>query len=178
MSVPKKHKEEAKIKNEDVKFGIVVVSTSRYEALTRGEVIPDKSGDIAIQIISNANYVVCFRTIIPDSKPYILRVIARTIEEGCNVLLFIGGTGISKSDITIETLKPIIEKEITGFGEIFRHLSYQEIGSPAMLSRALAGTYQGIVIFAVPGSPNAVKLALEKLILPEIKHILYLVTKE
>ena len=92
-------------------------------------------------------------------------------EKKINAVILCGGTGISPSDVTIETVEPILEKTLPGFGEIFRWLSYQEIGSAAILSRALAGTVEGKVIFCIPGSPQAVKLCIEKLILSEAAHI-------
>jgi molybdenum cofactor biosynthesis protein B len=85
--------------------------------------------------------------------------------------IFCGGTGITSTDITIETVTPFLEKILHGFGEIFRRLSYDEIGSSAVLSRALAGVAKGKAVFCIPGSPNAVRLSLEKLILPETGHI-------
>ena len=84
-----------------------------------------------------------------------------------------GGTGIGKKDVTIEAIKPFLEKELTGFGELFRYLSYKEIGSPAILSRAMACVGKGKLIFCLPGSTNACKLAMEKLILPELGHMVY-----
>jgi len=89
-----------------------------------------------------------------------------------DAIITCGGTGINPSDVTIETLEPILEKELPGFGELFRHLSYQEIGSAAVMTRAVAGVAKGKVIFCLPGSPNAAKLCLEKLILPETGHII------
>lgn len=85
--------------------------------------------------------------------------------------MFCGGTGIAPSDITIETVFPFLEKTLPGFGEIFRRLSFDEIGSAALMSRALAGVAKGKVFFCIPGSSNAVKLCFEKLILPEAAHI-------
>jgi molybdenum cofactor biosynthesis protein B len=85
--------------------------------------------------------------------------------------VFCGGTGITSSDVTIEAVTPFLEKILHGFGEIFRRLSYDEIGSSAVLSRAVAGVANGKAIFCIPGSPNAVRLCLEKLILPEAGHI-------
>ncbi|MCZ2856621.1 MAG: molybdopterin-binding protein, partial [Candidatus Bathyarchaeota archaeon] len=82
------------------------------------------------------------------------------------------GTGISPSDVTIETITPLFEKELHGFGEVFRWLSYQAIGSAAVMTRATAGIMQGKAVFCIPGSPQAVRLCLEKLILPEAGHIL------
>jgi molybdenum cofactor biosynthesis protein B len=83
-----------------------------------------------------------------------------------------GGTGITPSDVTLEAVEPLLEKALQGFGEIFRWLSYQSIGSAAVMTRAFAGVAKGKVIFCLPGSPQAVKLCLEKLILPEAGHII------
>ena len=97
-------------------------------------------------------------------------------------IIFSGGTGLSPKDITYETIEPHLEKKFDGFGELFRHLSYNEIGTSAMLSRATAGILQHKkhkkVIFLLPGSPNAVSLALQHIIIPELGHILYLINKE
>ena len=88
-----------------------------------------------------------------------------------------GGTGLSRRDSTFEAIEEMLEKRLDGFGEIFRYLSYLEIGSPAMLSRATAGLIQGKIVFSTPGSRNAVRLAMEKLILPELGHIIRELTK-
>jgi len=82
-----------------------------------------------------------------------------------------GGTGITPSDVTIEAVAPLLEKELPGFGELFRHLTYQDIGSAALMSRAIGGVAKGKAVFCLPGSPHAVKLCLERLILPETAHI-------
>jgi molybdopterin adenylyltransferase len=87
------------------------------------------------------------------------------------LVIFNGGTGISCRDRTYDVISKALEKTLPGFGEIFRMLSYQEVGSAAMLSRATAGVYHDTVVFSTPGSPNAVQLAMEKLILPEIQHL-------
>lgn len=84
-----------------------------------------------------------------------------------------GGTGFTKRDVTIEAIQPLLEKEMVGFGELFRFLSYEQIGSAAMLSRALAGSMNNMMVFCMPGSTNAVRLAMEKLILPEIRHLVW-----
>ena len=91
-------------------------------------------------------------------------------QAGAGVVILNGGTGIGRRDNTIEVLEELLEKKLPGFGELFRYLSFKEIGSPAMMSRALAGTYRGMVLFALPGSPQAARLALEALILPELGH--------
>ena len=117
--------------------------------------------------------------IIPDDTTYIENTLKKLIENNTlDAILFSGGTGITPKDLTYETIEPRLEKKLAGFGEIFRYLSYKEIGSSAMLSRALAGTLKNKIIFLLPGSPNAVKLALKELILPELGHISYLINKE
>jgi len=89
-----------------------------------------------------------------------------------DAIITCGGTGVGPKDLTIEAVRPLLDKEIRGFGEIFRHLSYEEIGSAAVLTNALAGVAGGKAIFCIPGSPQAASLAVEKLILPEAAHIL------
>lgn len=93
------------------------------------------------------------------------------------LILFNGGTGIAPRDTTFDVLSRLLEKTLPGFGELFRMLSYQEVGAAAMLSRATAGTYRGKLVFSTPGSPNAVQVALEKLILPEINHLAWEVVR-
>ncbi len=93
------------------------------------------------------------------------------------MILFNGGTGIAKRDTTFDVISSRLEKTLTGFGELFRMLSYEEIGAAAMLSRATAGVYRGKLVVSMPGSTNAVKLAMEKLILPEINHLAWELTR-
>ena len=93
------------------------------------------------------------------------------------IILFNGGTGISQRDTTFDVISSRLEKTLTGFGELFRMLSYEEIGAAAMLSRATAGVYRGKLVVSMPGSTNAVKLAMEKLILPEINHLAWELTR-
>ena len=88
-----------------------------------------------------------------------------------NAVIFNGGTGIAPRDTTYDALEKLLEKTLPGFGELFRFLSYQEIGSRAMASRAVAGVYQNKIIFSLPGSSNAVRLGMERLILPELVHL-------
>jgi len=163
-----KHKRESPVK---LKFGVVVVSTSRFQALRRDPRVKDLTGDLIEEKLRESKQEVVVRTIIPDDVKAIRETLENCLRKGCDVVIFAGGTGISKSDVTIEALKPLLEKELPGFGELFRMLSYREIGSAAMLTRCLAGVYRGAVIFAIPGSPHAAKLALESLILPEAGHL-------
>ena len=94
------------------------------------------------------------------------------------LILFNGGTGISPRDTTYDVISRMLEKTLPGFGELFRMLSYQEVGAAAMLSRATAGVYNGTLVFSMPGSPNAVQVALEKLIIPEINHLAWEVVRK
>jgi molybdenum cofactor biosynthesis protein B len=109
--------------------------------------------------------------------------VAAVIEElaampGVQIVLFNGGTGISPRDTTYDVVSRYLHKTLPGFGELFRHLSYQEVGAAAMFSRATAGVYQNTLIFSMPGSPNAVQVALEKLILPEINHLAWEIARK
>jgi len=181
MSTPEEHKREARKKEElgriKISFGIITVSSSRYSRKIMGEKVDDPSGDIAEKLIRASGFEVLYRGLIPDDPEQIRSTLLKTLEIGCSIVIFIGGTGLSRDDITVDELEKFFEKKIDGFGEAFRMLSYNEIGSSAILSRATAGVLKGAVIFALPGSPNAVKLALEKLILPEIRHILYIINR-
>lgn len=133
----------------------------------------DKSGKLMKELLNRAGHIIADYVIVKDEA----EAIRSEIIKGCHdpdidVILTNGGTGIAKRDVTIETVKGLFEKEITGFGELFRMLSYQEdIGSAALMSRAAAGVCNNKGIFSTPGSTGAVKLAMEKLILPEIGHV-------
>ncbi|MDI6691362.1 MAG: molybdenum cofactor biosynthesis protein B [Candidatus Bathyarchaeota archaeon] len=165
----KKHKAEAP---KELKFAIFTCSTSRYQQMKRGEKVTDVSGDLIEALLRKAGHMVIFRKLIPDDKALIDESIKQVLANAdLDVAVFCGGTGIAPSDVTIETISPFLEKVLPGFGEIFRRLSYDEIGSAAVLSRALAGVAKGKVFFCVPGSPDAVRLCFEKLILPEVCHI-------
>jgi molybdenum cofactor biosynthesis protein B len=163
-----RHKAEAPKK---LSFGIVVVSTSRYGMLEKGDEVKDESGDLIEKLLKDAGHSVAFRKLVPDDKQFIEESIRQALNSNADAVIYCGGTGIASSDITIETVSPFFEKVLPGFGEIFRFLSYAEIGSAAVLSRAVAGVAKGKVFFCIPGSMDAVRLCLEKLILPEAAHI-------
>jgi len=167
------HKENAMKEVKDIKVAIIIVSTSRYERKIRGEPFEDESGEMAKRIIEKYGYTVTCKEIIPDDKRIIQMEAKRKIEEGNDAIIFIGGTGLSKTDLTYEAIMEIVEKNMEGFGEIFRMLSYREIGSAAIMSRAIAGILDGRLLVAIPGSPNAIPIALERLILPELRHIIF-----
>jgi molybdenum cofactor biosynthesis protein B len=109
--------------------------------------------------------------VIPDEPALIESLVSRLLEGPAQVIVLNGGTGISHRDRTFDVISRRLESVIPGFGEIFRMLSYQQIGPAAMLSRAVAGTCQGKVLISLPGSPDAVELAWQKLIGPELRHL-------
>jgi molybdenum cofactor biosynthesis protein B len=165
----KKHKAEAPKK---LKFGIFTCSTSRYQKMKKGELIEDVSGDLIEDFVKKAGHAIAFRNLISDDKALIEQGVHRALASAdLDAVVFCGGTGITPSDVTIETVLPFLEKVLPGFGEIFRRLSFDKIGSAAVLSRAIAGIAKGKAFFCVPGSPDAVRLCFEKLILPEAAHI-------
>ena len=132
----------------------------------------DTSGQLIQQLLDQRHHRLAAYHIIKDEPSEIQKLLKDAAgNDAIEVVIINGGTGISRRDATFEAVNGLIEKQLDGFGEIFRYLSYKEIGSPAMLSRATAGLYQGKVIFSVPGSRGAVQLAMEELILPEIGHI-------
>lgn len=165
----KKHKAIAPKK---LKFGIFICSTSRYQELKKGKHVKDASGDLIESLLRNAGHTVSFRKTIPDDKASIEEVMRHALNfADVDAVVFCGGTGIAIADVTVETVSPFLEKVLPGFGEIFRRLSYDKIGSAAVLSRAIAGVARGKAFFCIPGSTDAVRLCFEKLILPEAAHI-------
>jgi molybdenum cofactor biosynthesis protein B len=140
--------------------------------MKKGEQAEDVSGDLIEDFLKNAGHTVTFRKVIPDDKALIEEGVRQSLASTeLNAVVFCGGTGVAPSDITIETVSPFLEKILPGFGEIFRFLSFEKIGSAAALSRAIAGVAKGKAFFCIPGSPDAVKLCFERLILPEVGHI-------
>lgn len=133
----------------------------------------DKSGKLMIERLEQYSHVVTDYQIVIDEREKIISAIRHGINDlKVDAILLNGGTGIAQRDVTIESVQSVIEKEIPGFGELFRMLSFNEdIGTAAILSRAIAGTCGKTVIFSTPGSSGAVKLALNCLILPELNHI-------
>lgn len=132
----------------------------------------DTGGQTVIDLWTAAGHRVAAREIIPDEPVRMAELLERFFQlADCNVILLTGGTGISSRDQTFETVSRFIEKPIPGYGELFRWLSYQEIGAAAMLSRAVAGIARGKLLATMPGSPAGVRLAMTKLIVPEAPHI-------
>jgi len=154
-------------------FGVYICSTSRYELIQKGEKdISDVGGDILVELLKKSKQNVLFKRIIADDKMLISGAIKEALDmPSLDVVIFSGGTGITHSDITIETVSPFFEKTLPGFGEFFRAISFSKVGSAAVLSRAVAGVAKGKALFCIPGSPDAVRVAAEMLILPESPHI-------
>lgn len=179
MKVHEEHKHEAHKKME-LHIAFVVVSTSRFKELDAHKESSDKSIPLVQKILDKSpNIHLTHSKIIPDSIDLLELALDEYMTiETIDAIIFSGGTGLSPKDITFETIQPQLEKEIPGFGELFRYLSFKEIGSAAMLSRAISGKLGNKVIFLLPGSPNAVKLALEELIIPELPHMIYIINKE
>jgi molybdenum cofactor biosynthesis protein B len=166
----KKHKAEAPKK---LRFGIFICSTSRYAQLKKKGKVQDASGDMVESSLRKAGHTVLFRKIVSDDRTMIADGVKEITRRGeVDAVVFCGGTGIAPSDVTIETVTPFLDKTLPGFGEIFRRLSYDQIGSAAVLSRATAGVVKGKAVYCIPGSPNAVQLCLSKLILPEAGHLI------
>jgi molybdenum cofactor biosynthesis protein B len=150
---------------------VLTVSDTRTEA-------NDTGGQAIRQLLEAAGHSVSGHTIVKDEAEQVTTVVGKQLADAATqVVITTGGTGISARDTTFEALTALFEKRLDGFGELFRMLSYNEIGSSAMMSRATAGTVGRKAIFVLPGSPAAVRLAMEKLIVPELGHILQQLTK-
>ncbi len=147
-----------------VPVAIVTVSDTRTPE-------SDTSGKIVRELVEGAGHLVVGYRIVRDEPDEVRAALEEFSNGEARLVIFNGGTGISRRDRTYDVISKALEKTLPGFGEIFRLLSYQEVGAAAMLSRATAGVYRDTVIFSTPGSPNAVRLAVEKLILPEIQHL-------
>ena len=159
-----KHKESAP---ERVRVAILTISDTRTRET-------DTGGDVAEDLLSDAGQEVVERRIVRDEvsgiRNSLIDLLARS---DVDAVLTTGGTGISARDTTYEVVERMIEKRLDGFGEVFRMLSYEEIGSAAIMSRALAGSVGSKFVASLPGSHNAVRLAVEKLLVPELSHVVF-----
>jgi molybdenum cofactor biosynthesis protein B len=133
----------------------------------------DTNGAYLKAQIAAAGHRVVHYEILPDEPEQVVAMLQKLAQTDAQVVLLNGGTGISPRDNTYDAVSSLLEKTLPGFGEIFRMLSYEQVGAAAMLSRAVAGIYAGRVIFSTPGSHKAVQLAWEKLILPELTHLVW-----
>lgn len=160
MATPRQHKEHAPA---SVKCGVVTSSDSRTPDT-------DESGKLIKDLLLKKGHTVLFYAVVKDEP----KALADAVEQAswtCDAIITNGGTGVARRDVTIPTLAPLFERTLPGFGELFRRLSYETIGSAAWLSGATAGVYHGRIVFCLPGSPDACRLAMEKLILPELPHV-------
>ena len=149
-----------------IRCGVITISDTRTAQ-------NDTSGAAIRDALTQAGHAVLRYTIVPDEPAQIACLVRELEASGCQVILTNGGTGIARRDSTFEAIDALLEKRLPGFGELFRMLSYEDIGAGAMLSRATAGTFGGALVFCLPGSTGAVRLALEKLILPELEHLVW-----
>jgi molybdenum cofactor biosynthesis protein B len=152
------------IRSLKIRAAVVTVSTTRTAET-------DISGKIIRELLTEAGIEIGYYTVVPDQINDIQEALRNAIMQS-NCIIFCGGTGLTQDDCTIEAMQPCIQKQIDGFGELFRWMSYQEIGTSAILSRALAGIIDTNAVFCIPGSPAAARLAVTALIIPEIAHIL------
>jgi len=148
-----------------VSCAVLTISDTRRAAT-------DASGALVQKVLRRAGHVVADYAVIRDEPRRIvsrLKLLSRNPR--IRVVLLTGGTGLGRRDSTYEAVSGLLDKRLDGFGELFRALSYRSIGSAAMLSRAVAGVYRGLAVFSMPGSPSAVRLAMRRLVLPELGHV-------
>jgi len=153
-----------------LKIAVLVVSDTRAAAAREGR-DEDISGKLFEQRASELGHTTT-RLIVPDEAVEIIKAVKKFIaDKKVDAVVTTGGTGVASRDVTIETIQPMFEKELPGFGEILRRIGYEKVGTPALLTRASAGIIKGKPVFCLPGAPNAVEVA-AGLILPELGHIL------
>ena len=151
---------------ESLRFAVITASDSRSEK-------DDESGSLIAAMAAGAGHQLVFRRMSRDEAEDIRQSVVIAIDEhAADVVVVNGGTGFSARDVSLEAVRPLFIRPVEGFGEIFRWLSYEQVGAAAMLSRASAGIIASAVVFVVPGSPTAVELAMAALILPESAHLI------
>ena len=161
----KDHRESAS-KESFARCGILTVTDTKTRET-------DTSGKAAFEIFQKFGHSVVSHEIIPNEKKKITAAAEQALEQA-DLVVTIGGTGASRKDISVEAVRPLIEKELPGFGEMFRSMSVKEIGTAAMMSRAVLGiTADGKIVLSLPGSENAVRLGLEGILMNELKHLLW-----
>jgi molybdenum cofactor biosynthesis protein B len=155
---------------QSVPYVVLTVSDSRTEAT-------DESGRLVRALFDGAGHALADHELVRNVPQAIQAAVRRFLQGPALCLVTTGGTGAGRRDLTIETVAPYLEKELPGFGELFRRLSYDDIGNAAMLSRALCGVSRGKVICCLPGSEAAVRLALIRLLLPELPHLVWVASR-
>ena len=163
----REHEQAAEATRPTVRCAVITLSDTRTEAT-------DTSGQLIVEGLLGAGHQVVERHIIPDEPDQLGPLLDRLCAaEGVDAVLLTGGTGVGPRDSTHEVVSQRLEKQLDGFGELFRMLSWEEIGAAAMLSRALGGVRNGRVVLSMPGSRGAVRLGMEKLVLPELQHLVW-----
>jgi molybdenum cofactor biosynthesis protein B len=160
------HRNHAERQVEAIRCAVLTISDTRTYA-------DDRGGQYARDALVEAGHVVEHYTIVKDEPADVVATIDGWILGGTRVIVTTGGTGISRRDTTVDAIEPQLTRVLPGFGEIFRMLSYEQVGAAAMLSRAIAGTWGTSLVFCLPGSPNAVELAMTRLIVPELRHLVW-----
>jgi len=163
---PHDHQKHARAK---LKVGVITASDSRTPET-------DESGKLIRTLLQQAGHLVAYYEILREDEEKLSAALVNNLEN-LDAIIVNGGTGITARDVSTEVVKSVIDKELEGFGELFRMLSFQEIGPAAMMSRAVGGVRHGRFVAAIPGSPNACRLAMEKLLIPELGHIAYLLSQ-
>jgi molybdenum cofactor biosynthesis protein B len=171
-SVVKEHKKGIK---KSCNFAIITVSSSRFEIYGNApapELADDLSGKSIAELVTNAGHNVLHYSLVSDDENSIINAVNTAAAMDVDFIITTGGTGLANADVTIESVTPMFEKSIPGFGELFRYKSIKQIGTSVILTRADAGIFKGKAVFCLPGSPAAVELAMIEIILPETGHII------
>lgn len=165
------YKEHKKHTIKNVNCAVVTVSSTRTKET-------DESGKFILGELEKKNHNVVFYDVIRDDKKVIRDTVTELVNnENVQAIISNGGTGIGKKDLTIDTVEKLLDKKLEGFGEIFRYLSYKEIGSASIMSRAIAGVIKDRIIICLPGSLGAVKLAMEEIVISELGHMIWEVNR-
>ncbi|GCF15514.1 molybdenum cofactor biosynthesis protein [Haloarcula mannanilytica] len=155
---------------EGVGIGVLTVSSSRT-------LDDDPAGDVIAEACEDAGHEIVERRLVADEMDAIEDAVAALLDDGVDVVLTTGGTGLTPDDVTVDAIEPLFDRPIPGFGELFRWLSYEEVGPMAMASRATAGVVDDRLVFCLPGSENAARTGAEKLVAPAVGHLLGLVRR-
>lgn len=153
-------------RQEIIRCAVVTVSDTRTPET-------DSGGDLLRQRLCDGGHQVVNSVIVKDEPDQVAALLEGNFADGVHAIFLTGGTGISERDRTYEAVSGLLERTLPGFGELFRMLSFEEIGAAAMLSRAVAGTHRGRLVMCMPGSPNAVRLAMDRLVVPELAHLVW-----
>lgn len=160
------HRQHADAQIGGIRCAVLTVSDTRT-------IDNDSGGQCAQRLLNDAGHIIQAYAIVRDEPVQVVAQVQQWVAAGCQVIVTTGGTGIAKRDTTIDTLEPLFGRHLPGFGEIFRMLSFAQVGAAAMLSRATAGTIGQTLVFCMPGSPAAVELAMTQLIVPELRHVVW-----